>query len=81
MACIWEKLYYCIDFFIKQLEILKIDMSGLIEREKAICGRLHGSTNQLKDIEDEKADEIRQDFLAIEKDITEENENINSTNH
>ncbi|KRG12964.1 tetratricopeptide repeat protein [Lederbergia galactosidilytica] len=61
----------CIDFFIKQLEILKIDMSGLIEREKAICGRLHGSTNQLKDIEDEKADEIRQDFLAIEKDITE----------
>lgn len=58
-----------IDYFMNQLEVLKADMTNLIESEKAICGRLHGSTNQLKDIEEEKAKDIREAFLKIEKEI------------
>src|SRR5690606_38891079 len=57
------------DYFMNQLEVLKADMTNLIESEKAICGRLHGSTNQLKDIEEEKAKDIREAFLKIEKEI------------
>ncbi|GIN74654.1 hypothetical protein J14TS2_51290 [Bacillus sp. J14TS2] len=58
-----------IDYFIKQLEVLKKNITELIEREKDISDRLHGSTNQLKDIEEEKAADIRQAFLAIEEKI------------
>ncbi|WP_062105808.1 tetratricopeptide repeat protein [Bacillus niameyensis] len=58
-----------IQLLMEQLEKLKEEMTLSIENDEDIVSRLQGSINQLQDLEEEKAQEIREAFLSIKENI------------